>query len=331
MYHNTVVVPRLGTFKTIYVPSKWVEEEEIFLPPYRALTFMHEVDETDTRFIETISANYQISTEEAYIVTLEFTENLQQELSEYGSYELGSIGEFILEEETGKMQFIPCQAGVASPWLYGLDAINAHSATEEVPPARKPGKKKKIVNSDAKHVTISINKHLLHYVASVAAAIVLFFAFSTPVSDSIINKHKFTRSELFVPSNVISDAQGKAIIVTKQDKALENANKETSLTADTKSGIEEVQVEEPTYAVVLCCGVPLDNAETYCQNLNEQGIKAVIDNSGKFLRVLIPGFSSKEDALTEVRSLRSKSKEFSNAWVMEKKQQSLTNEKSTLP
>ena len=120
-------------------------------------------------------------------------------------------------------------------------------------------------------------------------------------------------------------------MVTKQDKALENANKETSLTADTKSGIEEVQVEEPTYAVVLCCGVPLDNAETYCQNLNEQGIKAVIDNSGKFLRVLIPGFSSKEDALTEVRSLRSKSKEFSNAWVMEKKQQSLTNEKSTLP
>ena len=314
LYHDTVVVPHLGTFKATYVPSKWIEEEEILLPPYRALTFTLEVDETDTSFVETISANYQISTEEAYIVTLEFTENIQQELAEYGNYELGSIGEFIQEETTGKMQFIPCQAGVASPWLYGLDAIHAHP-TKEILPTCKPEKKTRTVHSDAKHVTISINKHLLHYAASVAAAIVLFFAFSTPVSENAYTQQQGNHSELFIPSKQISESKEKP--VQTQEKV-----EETNAPSD-ETATEELQAEEvkpqPTYSVVLCCGVPLQNAESYCQNLNERGIKAVVDNSGKFLRVLIPGFTSKEDALTEVRSLRSISKEFSNAWIMEKK------------
>jgi len=64
--------------------------------------------------------------------------------------------------------------------------------------------------------------------------------------------------------------------------------------------------------------VPAQNAEAYCQNLNERGIKATVDKSGKFIRVLIPGFETREDALAEIHSLRSISKEFSNAWIMEK-------------
>jgi hypothetical protein len=314
LYHDTVVVPRLGTFKATYVPSKWIEEEEILLPPYRALTFTHEVDETDTRLIETISANYQIPTEEAYIVTLEFTENIQQELSEYGSYELGSIGEFVQEEATGKMRFVPCQAGVASPELYGLDAIHVHPA-KEILPTRKSEKKKKVVNTDAKHVTISINKHLLHYVASVAAAIVLFFAFSTPVSENAFIQQQGIHSEFILPSNLVSVPQEKSVQAEKETTETNAIDKETI----TKELQAEEITPEPTYSVVLCCGVPLQNAEAYCQNLNYRGIKAIVDDSGKFLRVLIPGFTSREDALTEVRSLRSISKEFSNAWVMEKK------------
>lgn len=314
LYHDTVVVPRLGTFKAIYVPSKWIEEEEILLPPYRALTFTLDVDETDTSFVETISANYQISTEEAYIVTLEFAENIQQELAEYGNYELGSIGEFIQEETTGKMQFIPCQAGVASPWLYGLDAIHVHP-TKEILPTCNPKKKIRTVHSDAKHVTISINRHLLHYAASVAAAIVLFFAFSTPVSENADIQQIGIQSEFYFPSKLISEPKEKP--VQTQEK-VEETNAATDETATEELQAEEIK-PQPTYSVVLCCGVPLQNAESYCQNLNERGIKAVVNNSGKFLRVLIPGFTSKEDALTEVRSLRSISKEFSNAWIMEKK------------
>ena len=82
LYHDTVVVPQLGTFKATYVPSKWIKDEEILLPPYRALSFTQETDESDNRFVESISATYQISTEEAYIVTLEYTENIRQELAE---------------------------------------------------------------------------------------------------------------------------------------------------------------------------------------------------------------------------------------------------------
>jgi cell division septation protein DedD len=313
-----VVVPQLGTFRATYVPSRWIEEEEILLPPYRALTFTQQVDDTDTLFIETISANYQISTEEASIVTLEYTENIRQELAEYGNYELGSIGEFIQDESTGQIQFLSCQAGVASPELYGLDAIHIHPNKQVTLPIKEQINRKKLVNTDAKHVTISINKGILHYAMAVAASIVLFFAFSTPISDSIATKQQVTHSEFFIPKspNFLPEISP---IQTKED--IEQTSSGNEL--ETKSATEEAKPKEikenPSFSVVLCCGVPLQNAESYCKNLNERGINAIIDNSGKFLRILIPGFTSKEDALTEVRSLRGKSKEFSNAWIMEKK------------
>ncbi len=324
LYHDTVVVPHLGTFKAIYVPCKWIEEEEILLPPYRALSFTHEADETDTRFIETISANYQLSTDEAYIVILEFTENIQQELNDYGSYELGSIGEFVQEEATGEMQFVPCQAGVASPWLYGLDAIHAQPINDEFQAIPRQ-EKKKTLNSDAKHVTISINKRFLHYVASVAAAIVLFFGFSTPVSENLLSGKQDIHSEFFFPHSIFPDSQAKSVPSVKRIEGVPVAVEEKTDVVETNAELttENVPAEETTadltYAVVLCCGVPIENAESYCQKLNEQGIKAIVDTSGKFLRVLIPGFTSREDALAEVHSLRSLSKEFSNAWIMEKK------------
>jgi len=322
LYHDTVVVPRLGTFKVTYVPSRWIEEEEILLPPYRALSYTHEVDETDTRFIETISASYQISTEEAYIVTLEFTENIQQELNEYGSFELGSIGEFIQEEATGKIKFIPCQAGVASPSLYGLDAIHVHPTKQIVLLTHKQAQKK-IVNTDAKHVTININKRLLHYAASIAAAIVLFFAFSTPVSQDVFTQQQDIHSELFLPSSFITEQQDNCIRKENNKMGIKSSKEDVIESIDKENASENPQAENinesPTFSVVICCGVPLRNAETYCKNLNERGIKAVVDNSGKVLRVLVPNFTSREDALTEVRSLRNKSKEFSNAWIMENK------------
>ena len=314
------MVPYLGTFKTTYVPSKWIEEEEIFLPPYRALSFTNEIDNTDTRFIEAISANYQIPVEEAYIVTLEYTENIQQELAEYGNYELGSIGEFAQEDENGPMNFIPCQAGVASPWLYGLDAIHVHPSNQKTLSTKKQEKKKLSVNTDAKHINISINKRFLHYVTSIAAAIVLFFAFSTPVSENIISTQKATSSDLFFPSNILSESQVKPVLKEKYNENTETGKIEkTEVNNVTKKPQTKVTKDSQTFSVVICCGVPLKNAESYCKDLNGRGIKAVVDNSGRFLRVLVPNFASREDALTMVHSLRKMDKEFSNVWIMEKK------------
>ena len=317
LYHDTIVVPQLGTFKATYVPSKWIEEEEILLPPFRALAFTAEVDEEDTRFVESIAAKYQISKEEAYIATLEFTENIQQELIEYGSYELGSIGEFVKNDAADKIHFIPCQAGVASPWLYGLDAIHIHPTKVIALPKGKKENKRMAVNTDEKKITISINKRILHYMTTVAASIILFFAFSTPVSENNTAKSQAMFAEFFISSNNASAVEEKT---TQTEEAKEIATPETETTEiDNTTAAEEVQAEpEHKFSIVLCCGVPAQNAEAYCKDLNNRGIKAVVDNSGKFLRVLIPGFTSKEEALTEVRSLRNQSNEFSNAWIMEK-------------
>ena len=318
LYHDTIVVPQLGTFKATYVPSKWIKDEEILLPPYRALSFTQETDESDNRFVESISATYQISTEEAYIVTLEYTENIRQELAEYGSYELGSIGEFVLEEAAGKWRFIPCQAGVASPWLYGLDAIPVHPAVKTDLTDVRQESRHKSIHSDSKAITISINRRILHYATTVAASIVLFFAFSTPVSENSVSRILGSDSEFCIPASPVTPLPQTAQGEVRMD--MPEATEQTEPQEETlPSQSAEAVKPGPTYSVVLCCGVPAQNAESYCQDLNNRGIRAIVDHSGKFLRVLIPGFTSREDALTEVRLLRSQSNEFSNAWIMERK------------
>ena len=158
---------------------------------------------------------------------------------------------------------------------------------------------------------------------TVAASIILFFAFSTPVADNIVTQKQEIRSELLQPSNVISTTIEEFIQAEKNSEVTtsEKEGKTETINDNTSTEKQQKELEESstTFSVVLCCGVPIQNATSYCENLNKQGINAIVDTSGKFIRVLIPGFSSREDALKEVRSLRSISKEFSNAWVMEKK------------
>ena len=48
--------------------------------------------------------------------------DLQQELWETGTYDLGSIGVLMLDERNN-VEFSPCQAGTVCPAYYGLDAL----------------------------------------------------------------------------------------------------------------------------------------------------------------------------------------------------------------
>ena len=188
---DKVEVPTLGTFSTKYVPSRWVEEEDIFLPPMMSVSYTSKTEGSGIDFVQSIATRFGISLEDASMACAEFTDNIRQELHDNGSSDIGSIGCFVQDGTDEEMLFIPCEAGVTSPKLYGLDVICTPLIEDDTHnDAGKPLSAKRTkgilsVERNRDFVTVSINRHLVNYLSAIAASIVLFFLITTPSFDTL--------------------------------------------------------------------------------------------------------------------------------------------------
>ena len=120
--HDCVVVPQIGGFVTCNAPAKYVEEENLFLPPIRTVGFNERLKADDGLLVRSYVEAYDCSDTEARAMLGEQIRDLQQELWETGTYDLGSIGVLMLDERNN-VEFSPCQAGTVCPAYYGLDAL----------------------------------------------------------------------------------------------------------------------------------------------------------------------------------------------------------------
>ena len=79
-----VSVPQLGTFTRRDMSSRRIDEEGIFLPPYRTASFQWNSQEAGEDFILSLSKLHGLSRHEARTVCMEQVDELQQALSEEG-------------------------------------------------------------------------------------------------------------------------------------------------------------------------------------------------------------------------------------------------------
>ena len=90
--HDEVSVPQLGTFIVKAMHSKRIEEEGIFLPPYRTLSFHWDEQEAGEEFIKSLSRLHNLQKDEARIMCVEYVDELLQTLFEEGTAAVGSMG-----------------------------------------------------------------------------------------------------------------------------------------------------------------------------------------------------------------------------------------------
>lgn len=370
---DKVAVPELGTFLATYVPSTWIEEEALFLPPYRSVSFSNETEDCN-EFLVSLSAKYNITIEEAGILCMEFTENILQELHDNGTSDIGSIGYFQQEgEEHGKI-FVPCQAGVATPSLYGLDSITATpiaaASTIAIEEETKPKRNLTSISTEEDNIVIRINRHFASYVAAIAASIVLFFALTTPALNNIKPGKQKADTEIFIPKQeqkqetpVAFAAKQETTAPSKVEPAEVNAEPEaveaetaveakaeakTEAKAEAKTEAEtkvapkaeapkaapakkaemkaepkpapiaqqQPEIKKEEYAVVVASVLSMKNAERYTKELMDKGYNACIQSTEKMTRVIITGFSTKQEAYNKIQQMQKDSKEFDGIWVM---------------
>ena len=304
-----VSVPQLGTFTRRDMSSRRIDEEGIFLPPYRTASFQWDSQEAGEDFILSLSKLHGLSRHEARIVCMEYVDELQQTLSEEGTVAIGSMGYLLRDADSGEIRFMPLQSGIASPAYYGLDALPFAKLSHDVRQQRdkKQARRKTKVTSfqtDPDVITIRINRRLFNYVSTVAASVVLFFAFTSPFGNPVMpNEQQKAVSAITAP---ISPRPG----TTLEEKAPSISQ---------APSISPVKVEDKApsnspYAIVLASAISKKSALSFADKLQQQGINALACEFGGMVRVIIPGFATQDDAYAEIRRLKSESKDLEHAW-----------------
>ena len=322
-----VSVPQLGTFTRRDMSSRRIDEEGIFLPPYRTASFQWNSMEAGEDFILSLSKLHGLSRHEARIVCMEYVDELQQALSEEGTVAIGSMGYLLRDADSGEIRFMPLQSGIASPAYYGLDAVPFAKLSHDVRQQRdkKQARRKTKVTSfqtDPDVITIRINRRLFNYVSTVAASVVLFFAFTSPFGNPVMpHEQQKAVSAITAPISPrpATTLEEKASSIS-QTSSISPIKVEEKVASDSPVKVEEKvssNSQAPSnspYAIVLASAISKKSALSFADKLQQQGINALACEFGGMVRVIIPGFATQDDAYAEIRRLKTESKDLEHAW-----------------
>lgn len=344
--NDCVIVPGFGGFVAHYAPATHVKEENLFLPPTRTIGFNPQLKLNDGVLVQSYMSAYDTSFADANrIVEKEVSEFIGL-LHEEGKAHLENIGE-IHYNIYGNYEFIPYDYKITTPSLYGLDSFEMHelSTLQQREKVLVPANMEK----EKKTYEISINRAFLRNAAAMIAAIVLFFAFSTPVENTDVQKNNYAQ---LLPGELFEQIEKQSVAVTpvyvKNDVAQQT--KKTSASAKTSStpkltadkaqtsrpiAVKEVKVAKQEvvpvpvsvkpqanvdhpYHIIVAGGISFKDAEAMANQLNSKGFAEAkaLNTDGK-VRVSIRSFENREEATKQLLELR-KNETYKNAWLLAK-------------
>ncbi|MFU2373546.1 MAG: SPOR domain-containing protein [Bacteroidales bacterium] len=317
--HDCVIVPGLGGFITQYVPARRVEGEQLFLPPCRTVGFNQQLTLNDGLLVQSYMQAYDTNYPETIKLINDAVKQLKQELQENGEYELSGIGRLTLGIG-GKYNFTPCEAGVLSPELYGLDTVsipNVAQAEKQKPAIAAHDKKKVHIKRTEKNYTISINRELVNYVAAAVVTIFFYFLWATPVSNSPQND-KQAASAIY---EQLFDNATQKVVQPQEAKSVQPAVQPQAESAATANNTTPTAKTMPTqvgrYTLVLASAISEGNAQHFAQKLKQEGMKdASAYKRGRMVRVVYGHYANENEAQKALNTLR-RHEAFTDAWVME--------------
>ncbi len=345
--NDCVIVPGFGGFVAHYSPATHVKEENIFLPPTRTIGFNPQLKLNDGVLVQSYMSAYDTSFADASRIVEKEVNEFTGLLHEEGKAHLDNIGE-IHYNIYGNYEFVPYDHKITTPSLYGLDSFEMHELSvlqqkEKVWVPTHPKKEKKTFE-------ISINRAYLRNAAAMVAAIVLFFAFSTPIENTDVQKNNYAQ---LLPGELFEQIEKQSVAVTpvlvKKDVAIAQQTKKSSASNKTSSNpkltankiqtsrpiaVKEVKVTRqeaaPTFTsvkpqadnhpfhIIVAGGISFKDAEAMANQLNAKGFSEAkaLNTDGK-VRVSIRSFDNREEATKQLLELR-KNENYKDAWLLAK-------------
>ena len=323
--NDCVIVPGFGGFVAHYSPATRVKEENIFLPPTRTIGFNPQLKLNDGVLVQSYMSAYDTSFADASRIVEKEVNEFIGLLHEEGKAHLDNIGE-IQSNIYGNYEFVPYDYKITTPSLYGLDSFEIHELSalqqkEKVLIPTYPEKEKKTFE-------ISINRAYLRNAAAMIAAIVLFFAFSTPVENTDVQKNNYAQllpSELFEFSASSASTKTSSAKKHTTDKAKTSkpiAVREVKVvkqeTAAPAPAVKSQESANHPFHIIVAGGISLKDAEAIATQLKSKGFAdAKALNTDDKVRVSISSFNNRDEATKQLLELR-KNETYKNAWLLAK-------------
>ena len=335
--NDCVIVPNLGGFVAHHREARYDGNEQLFLPPLRTIGFNPKLHLNDSLLAQSYIEAYDISYPDAMNRIEGEVNELKQTLENEGYYELNDIGTLSLNED-GHYEFMPCEAGILTPSLYGLSSFDmtcvntsedtaAESATiinMETEEKSKTADEnnaavavalKEEETEEKQPRTITIRVSTLRNVAAIAAAVLVLFLVTTPLSRDAQAGFSFnetTTTDVKLQPEQTAKAEVKAEAPTVKPEQ-----------SDVKEQVSE-EVQAPAaprhyWSIVLASKVSMKNARAFVEQLTNDGFslaEVLVQKSGN--RVIYGKYATEKEAYTNLGQLRH-NEQFREAWVYEVK------------
>ena len=335
--NDCVIVPNFGGFVAHYAPATYVKEENLFLPPTRIIGFNSQLKLNDGVLVQSYMSAHDTSFADATRMVEKEVNAFVEILHEEGKADLENVGE-IRYNIYGNYEFTPYDHKITTPSLYGLDSFEMRelSALQRKERILLPAS----LTKEKKTYEISISRTLLRNAAAMIAVIVMFFAFSTPVENTYVEKNNYAQ---LLPAELFEQIEKQSVAVTPV--SVETKHNQKNATGQTKKvtadkartsrpiAVKEVKVakQETTPAapavqpqanhpfhIIVAGGIGLKDAEAMAEQLKAKGFaEAKALNSDGKVRVSIRSFGNREEATKQLLELR-KNETYKNAWLLAK-------------
>ena len=346
--NDCVIVPGLGGFMAHHVEARYEEDEQAFLPPLRTLGFNPQLKINDSLLAQSYIEAYDISYPEALQRIEDEVNELTQILQNEGRYELNNIGIIELNED-GNYVFTPCEAGILTPSLYGLNSFEmslikgvAQPEVEETPEAKvvemKPEPKPEPeVNSVLQQNLVDINDDdsdvvrikfsWIRNAVAVAAILLAVFFVAMPTGKTELMKSTINslNNQILFGMMTSKDTNTSAIDFKRKDTHKPAAVKTAEAILDTIKPAKPAEAPKPVaiktdsarkgYCIVLASHVNKQNAEIFINNLAERGYKgAEIYVHNNVTRIVYGNYANQSDAYKQLQKMNHE-KDLEDAWV----------------
>ena len=326
--NDCVIIPDFGGFVAHQVSARYDEQDNLWLPPMRTLGFNPQLRINDSLLVQSYVNAYDISYPEALRRIEDEVASLKQELEENGVYNIDNIGKLTVNAE-GNYYFEPCEAGILSPYFYGLgccgfmtlqDSRDKASAT---PPQALLEFTDNEADEEAEDRAIQIKMSWIRNTIAIAAAIIAFFIMATPIANSDLRTRTMSHLQNNLLYKLIPQDTNMAPATPVVDTIAPPTKHTAQATIKTVTAHEQniPQTEHP-YCIVLASQVKMSNAEEYVEQLKRRGYEeAEVYVHNKIVRVVYGAYETESEAYRQLNKLN-RQEEFYEAWVYKKTQKS---------
>lgn len=335
LHYDCVIVPSLGAFVAQNCSARYVEEEDLFLPPYRSVTFNPRLTENDGLLIHQVAERNHVSYETAQKMVQEEVADIRRRIQEKGQFSFSGIGS--LHSSEGKyFDFKPIPCGIDAPALYGLDSYYVSPLSKK----RAKGTKFGIKKQGADALSFHIHMDFIRYAAAAAVAAVFYFICIAPLNTAINQERSEASMLRFLWASImpcpdqslqIEPATGKDI-VSKNTKveattslptahtekpAVERTVTESQQTAEAASTARQaVPLQDKPYTIVVASAIQEASANEMVQEWHKAGLThAEVMTRKNMVRVIYGHYISEEEALKTLREFRKSNSMFAEAWI----------------